>query len=178
MAVQPPSSFGIRPLDRLCGSVQPCRNNQDFRVRRYHVSLDSQVQANESVGGALGVTGNTTINGQTIAAGDLVSTFGNGSLTFTPGTGVTSVACVSGHTCNNVRGTLQIVNSSAQRPRKRWPPSASRRLWRTFLSAPCHKPRINVLWAVSRHGNHRALPGRQHQHRVGVRHHLSYVRLY
>jgi hypothetical protein len=36
-----------------------------------------------------------------------------GTATFTPGTGVSSVACASGYSCNNTRGTLKIVGSSA-----------------------------------------------------------------
>jgi hypothetical protein len=63
--------------------------------------------------GALTTSGAVALNGSNTIGGSIIATYGGAGISYTPGTGVTSVACVSGYSCNNIRGQILITNSSA-----------------------------------------------------------------
>ena len=68
----------------------------------------------KSTGGGTPSTSQTTIAGTLSVGGTQVGlSFPAGTATFAGGTGITSVACASGYSCNNTRGTLTIVGGTA-----------------------------------------------------------------
>lgn len=88
-----------------------------FTVCTYH----NVASGNYTVDNCLGVSNSlapsniasATVAGALTANGAFIGNYGAGSITFTPGTGVTSVVCTTGHTCTNIRGNLTITNSTA-----------------------------------------------------------------